>query len=119
MNLRLSKAGISELKIKTISDTGSDMDWSDKIQTVWISLIKGSKTVPNKIAFVPQEAWIFGGTIRENILVGREYQKEFYDRVIQACSLVSDFENFPSRDQTFVGEKGVTLRYFLLLFNHS
>ena len=89
---------------------GSYIDWSDKIQTVWISLTKGSKTVPNKIAFVPQEAWIFGGTIRENILVGREYQKEFYDRVIQACSLVSDFENFPSRDQTFVGEKGVTLR---------
>ena len=80
------------------------------VQTVWICLLKGSKIVPNKIAFVPQEAWIFGGTIRENILVGREYQKEFYDRIIQACSLVSDFENFPSRDQTFVGEKGVTLR---------
>ena len=97
---------------------GPYIDWSDKIQTVWVSLIKGTKAVPNKIAFVPQEAWIFGGTIRENILVGREYQKEFYDRVIQACSLVSDFENFPSRDQTFVGEKGVTLRYFYnLLFN--
>ena len=95
------------------------MDWCGNVQTVWIFLIKGTKTVPNKIAFVPQEAWIFGGTIRENILVGREYQKDFYDRVIQACSLISDFENFPSRDQTFVGEKGVTLRYlFLLLLNH-
>ena len=84
---------------------------ADVDRNVWVSPTKGTKSVPDKIAFVPQEAWIFGGTIRENILVGREYEKEFYNRVIQACSLVSDFENFPSRDQTFVGEKGVTLRF--------
>ena len=84
---------------------------ADVDRNVWVSSTKGTKSVPDKIAFVPQEAWIFGGTIRENILVGRQYEKEFYNRVIQACSLVSDFENFPSRDQTFVGEKGVTLRF--------
>ena len=39
------------------------------------------------IAYVPQEAWIFGGTIRKNILVGRKFVQEKYEEVIEACSL--------------------------------
>ena len=39
------------------------------------------------IAYVPQEAWIFGGTIRENILMGRKFVQEKYEEVIEVCSL--------------------------------
>ena len=39
------------------------------------------------IAYVPQEAWIFGGTIRENILMGRKFVQEKYKEVIEVCSL--------------------------------
>ena len=69
----------------------------------------GDLSCPTNIAYVPQEAWIFGGTIRENILVGRPFNSEKYEKVIEASSLVSDFSNFKHNDQTLVGEKGVTL----------
>ena len=45
------------------------------------------KSNVSSIAYVPQEAWIFGGTIRENILVGRKFVQEKYKEVIEACSL--------------------------------
>ena len=49
------------------------------------------------------------GTVRENILIGRHFEKDKYERVTRACSLVTDFAGFTNKDQTVVGEKGVTL----------
>ena len=68
-----------------------------------------SKIVPRNIGYVPQEAWIFGGTIRENILLGKPFNEEKYSEIIRVCSLVTDLKNFKNNDQTFVGEKGLTL----------
>ena len=59
--------------------------------------------------YCPQESWIFVGSIRENILIGREFNKKKYSEVIKVCCLEPDFENFQDKDQTIVGEKGVTL----------
>ena len=70
---------------------------------------EGSIKCTSNIAYVPQEAWIFGGTVRENILVGRQFNAEKYEQVIEASSLIADFANFKHKDQTLVGEKGVTL----------
>ena len=61
------------------------------------------------IAYCPQESWIFVGTIRENILVGRAFNAEKYEDVTRVCCLLPDFETFADRDQTVVGERGVTL----------
>ena len=63
----------------------------------------------NRIAYCPQESWIFIGSIRENILVGRTFDRQRFEDVTRACCLVSDFQNFPDKDQTVVGERGVTL----------
>ena len=32
--------------------------------------------------------WIFNGTIRQNIIFGKRYDKEKFEQVIKACSLV-------------------------------
>jgi len=32
-----------------------------------------------------------------------------YRRVIEACQLLPDFDQFPARDQTEIGERGVSL----------
>ncbi|EGW34105.1 uncharacterized protein SPAPADRAFT_133715 [Spathaspora passalidarum NRRL Y-27907] len=53
--------------------------------------------------------WIQNNTIRENILFGSEFDKEFYDKVVYACSLHIDLDNLPGGDFTEVGEKGITL----------
>ena len=61
------------------------------------------------VLYVPQTAWVFSGTIRDNILFGLSYEEQKYTRVIEACSLADDIQQFPSTDQTGVGERGVVL----------
>ena len=74
-----------------------------------MAILNGKLESPQKIAYCPQDSWIFMGTIRDNILIGREFERKKYENVTRVCSLVTDFAGFPNRDQTIVGEKGVTL----------
>ncbi|XP_058970255.2 ATP-binding cassette sub-family C member 4-like [Pocillopora verrucosa] len=59
--------------------------------------------------YVPQIAWVFSGTLRENILFGESYEEPRYTRIIEACALTEDFQRFPNGDQTVVGERGAVL----------
>ncbi|KAK4488582.1 hypothetical protein RD792_004348 [Penstemon davidsonii] len=65
--------------------------------------ISGSK------AYVPQSPWILTGDIRENILFGKPYENEKYDRTIEACALTKDFELFAAGDLTEIGERGINM----------
>ena len=69
----------------------------------------GAITFKGTVVYVPQIAWIFSGTIRENILFGEQYDEDKYNRVIEACALTQDIQKFPDCDQTIVGERGVVL----------
>ncbi|KAK0642289.1 ABC transporter C family member 10 [Lasiodiplodia hormozganensis] len=60
-------------------------------------------------AFCPQYAWIQNATVRENIIFGREFDQEWYDRVVDACALRADFDMLPNGDQTEIGERGITV----------
>lgn len=62
-----------------------------------------------RIAYVCQTPWVFSGTIRENILFGKEYENKAYQRAIEVCSLKEDLAALPSADMTHVGERGVSL----------
>ena len=74
-----------------------------------ICKVSGSCIVSGKKAYSPQESWTFAGTIRQNILFGREYNEKKYRKVIEVCSLKKDIKSFPYGDNTWVGEKGYTL----------
>ncbi|KAK4355186.1 hypothetical protein RND71_024157 [Anisodus tanguticus] len=60
-------------------------------------------------AYVAQSPWIQSGKIEENILFGKEMQREKYDEVLEACSLKKDLEILSFGDQTVIGERGVNL----------
>lgn len=62
-----------------------------------------------RIAYTPQEAWIQNNTLRDNILFGMDYNKDYYRKVIYACSLAQDFDILPGGDMTEIGEKGINL----------
>jgi ATP-binding cassette subfamily C (CFTR/MRP) protein 4 len=47
------------------------------------------------------------GTIRENVTMGIAFDREWYDRVIDACGLRMDLKIFRNGDQTIVGDRGV------------
>ncbi|KAL9966836.1 hypothetical protein ACROYT_G024964 [Oculina patagonica] len=74
-----------------------------------ISNTSGTITCPGSLVYVPQTAWVFSGTIRENILFGKPYDEPWYTRVIEACALTEDIQKFPDCDQTIVGERGEVL----------
>ncbi|XP_023365537.1 canalicular multispecific organic anion transporter 1-like [Otolemur garnettii] len=61
------------------------------------------------VAYVSQQAWIQNCSLQENILFGSIMQKQFYERVLEACALLPDLEQLPNGDQTEIGERGVTL----------
>ena len=71
--------------------------------------IAGTISWKGTLVYVPQIAWVFSGTIRENILFGEPYDEAKYTRVIEACSLKEDIQQFPDSDQIVVGERGEVL----------
>ncbi|GJN27810.1 hypothetical protein PR202_gb15862 [Eleusine coracana subsp. coracana] len=71
--------------------------------------LEGNVRVSGSKAYVPQTAWILSGNIRDNILFGNPYDKEKYERIIQACALSEDLDLFPNGDLTEMGERGINM----------
>ena len=51
-------------------------------------ILSGQITKTGTLAYVPQEAWVFSGTVRENILFGKALDRNWYGDVIRMCELV-------------------------------
>ena len=52
---------------------------------------------------------IFSTTVRENILFGKKFDKEKYQKALECCCLQEDLEFLEKGDKTTVGERGITL----------
>uniref|UniRef100_A0A3Q1HQ97 Uncharacterized protein n=1 Tax=Anabas testudineus TaxID=64144 RepID=A0A3Q1HQ97_ANATE len=72
-------------------------------------LKQGSITADGTFAYVSQQAWIFHGSVQENILMGEPFDQAKYDRTVDACSLRADLKILPYGDQTEIGERGLNL----------
>ncbi|KAG0085536.1 hypothetical protein BGZ92_008914 [Podila epicladia] len=71
--------------------------------------LQGTVKVFGDIAYVPQQAWIINATLKDNILFGKPFDQEKYDRIVFASGLVPDFAMLPAGDQTEIGERGINL----------
>ncbi|KAK5109732.1 hypothetical protein LTR62_006572 [Meristemomyces frigidus] len=60
-------------------------------------------------AFCPQYAWIQNASVKQNIVFGKEFDKRWYNEVIDACALRPDLDMLPSGDATEIGERGITV----------
>uniref|UniRef100_A0A8D0RJ96 Multidrug resistance-associated protein 4 n=1 Tax=Sus scrofa TaxID=9823 RepID=A0A8D0RJ96_PIG len=69
---------------------------------------QGQVTVCGRIAYVPQQPWLFPGTVRSNILFGKKYEKDRYEKVLKACALEEDWQLLEDGDLT-VGDRGTPL----------
>jgi ATP-binding cassette, subfamily B, multidrug efflux pump len=68
------------------------------------------ETLRRAIGFIPQDTFLFGETIRENIAFGVESASdEIVQRAAQISSIDGDVQGFPNRFETIVGERGITL----------
>ncbi|CAD7092877.1 unnamed protein product [Hermetia illucens] len=69
----------------------------------------GSVEANGVLSYAPQDPWVFSGTIRQNILFGYPMEKRRYRLAIRQCALEIDFQQFPFRDRTIVGDRGQSL----------
>jgi len=62
------------------------------------------------IGYVPQDGYLFSGTIEENISFGNnETSEKKIKKVAEIAEITSDISTFPERYKTIVGERGVQL----------
>jgi ATP-binding cassette subfamily B protein len=67
-------------------------------------------TLRSAIGFIPQDTFLFGETIRENIAFGVESATD--EQILRAATvsnIETDVQGFPDKFDTMVGERGITL----------
>ena len=68
------------------------------------------ETLRGNLAVVPQDAFLFSGSIRENLCFGKEHASD--EEIIiaaQAAHLYDTIMDFPDQFDTLIGEKGIML----------
>jgi len=99
------KSTLVSLILQFYSGTKGSLLFDDKLaQDYSLSALR------NQMAVVPQDVFLFGGTIRENIAYGKT--KASAEEIIEAAKQANawDFINeFPDKLDTIVGERGVQL----------
>lgn len=61
--------------------------------------------VAGSTAYVPQQAFIVGGSVRDNILFGLPFDEARYQRAVAVASLQRDLQLLPAGDATELGEQ--------------
>uniref|UniRef100_A0A8C2XES4 Multidrug resistance-associated protein 4 n=1 Tax=Cyclopterus lumpus TaxID=8103 RepID=A0A8C2XES4_CYCLU len=74
-----------------------------------LSQESGVVKVKGELTYVSQQPWILPGTIRSNILFGKDLNPKKYDRVLRACALKRDMDLLPGGDLAMVGDRGANL----------
>ncbi|XP_016069254.1 PREDICTED: multidrug resistance-associated protein 9 [Miniopterus natalensis] len=74
-----------------------------------MQLQQGVVAVSGTLAYVSQQAWIFHGSVRENILFGAKYDHQRYQHTVRVCALQEDLSSLPYGDLTEIGERGLNL----------
>jgi ATP-binding cassette, subfamily B, multidrug efflux pump len=68
------------------------------------------ETLRRAIGYVPQDTYLFGDTLGENIAFGLpQYDAERVREAAEVASLEGDIEDFSEKYETVVGERGITL----------
>ena len=68
------------------------------------------ETLRRAIGFIPQDTFLFGESIRENIAFGVESASDAeVERAAAISNILADIREFPAEFNTVVGERGITL----------
>ena len=76
-----------------------------------MNILNGEACTFGSVGYAPQQGFVEGGTVKENILMGSSapISHSDYFSVLRDCCLDRDIEAFPARDSTMLGERGVNL----------
>eukprot|EP00056_Hartaetosiga_gracilis_P018850 m.12141 g.12141 ORF g.12141 m.12141 type:complete len:1358 (-) comp7126_c0_seq2:2775-6848(-) len=76
------------------------------------AVVSGGSVSFSDVALAPQDACIFPGTLKSNIVFGMDDDQvdmDYYKLVLEACALEKDIEQLPDGEYTEIGEKGINL----------
>jgi ATP-binding cassette subfamily C (CFTR/MRP) protein 4 len=59
-----------------------------------MEILGGKIEVNGTVFYLAQEPWIFPATVRQNILFGKDFNKEKYDRILRECCLDKVLTNY-------------------------
>lgn len=74
-----------------------------------LPLTEGVLEVGGTISYAAQQAWIFEGSIKNNIIFIEDFDENRYRKVVDICALDRDLKQLPHGDETIVGERGISL----------
>lgn len=74
-----------------------------------LPIYSGDVLINGEISYGSQDSWLFSASVRHNILFGLPYDKLRYQETVKHCALLTDFQQLPHGDKTFVGERGSAL----------
>jgi len=69
----------------------------------------GSLAAPSIVGYAPQEPFVVSGTIRENVVMGRDFDEAAFQKAIAIASFARDVDAFSHGVDTIIGERGTTL----------
>lgn len=49
--------------------------------------VEGTVEVKGRVSYASQEPWVFSGSLRDNILLGKTFEPDQYQAVLEACAL--------------------------------
>jgi ABC-type bacteriocin/lantibiotic exporter with double-glycine peptidase domain len=70
---------------------------------------KGRVEINGRIAYAAQSSWIQNISLRDNITFGKQFNPEWYEKVVRACELKRDIAILTGGDTAEIGEAGSTL----------
>lgn len=95
--------------LAVIGDVGSGKSTFIASLLGQVNIVSGNLKIYGTTSYVPQEAWLLNFTLRDNILFGKDYDQDFFKKVIEVCCLERDLTLLPNRDLTEIAERGANL----------
>ncbi|CAJ0932676.1 unnamed protein product, partial [Mesorhabditis belari] len=71
-------------------------------RVLWNDSSEYNIKVNGRIAYVPQKPWLPRGSVKNAIIFGLPWDEKHYIKVVDACELKTDFEQWANGDQTMI-----------------
>lgn len=63
----------------------------------------------NGASYCGQQTYLNHGTLRDNVIFGRPFDRKRYQLALESCALAPDLASWPNGDNTDLGDKGVLI----------
>ena len=87
---------MSKIKANKPKSKGKQKGMKNSLILGEMQLVDGNIALHGSLGYCAQQAWIQNATIRDNILFHKKFDEDWYNQVIEACSLKHDLDILPS-----------------------